>query len=97
MEKDIRCIFLTCVPNGSLVEYYDEGIVENGKTKLGPLAPGKNHTEARFRHTLYKNFELLSSKPLRTKVLYWNENMNADELEDLEELREIYLEQESIN
>lgn len=94
-EKDIQSIILTCMPNGELAKYYDDGLLESDvNTKTGPLAPGKTGTEARFRYTSFKTFDLLDDKPLRTKVIYWNEEMDKTTLKKLKEVRKIYLEQE---
>ena len=96
-EKDIQAIILTCMPNGQLKKYY-ENKINKGNITYGPLAPGKNDTEARFRYVETKEFKLLDNKPSRTKILYWNEKIDDDEklAKQLSELRKIYDTQKEI-
>lgn len=98
IEKDIKTIILTCMPNGELAPYYEDRIVNNNSIRYGPLAPGKNDTEARFRYIETKYFKLLENKPLRTKILYWDEKIALDETlsNHLENLKQIYDEQKTL-
>ena len=67
------------MPNGKLSQYYEDSIVINKNGDLaGPLAPGKNDSEARFRYIDCNSFKLLDDMHYRTKVLYWNENIVND-------------------
>lgn len=99
IEKNIKNIILTCMPNGELAPYYEDKIINNNGTHYGPLAPGKNDTEARFRYIETKYFKLLKDKPLRTKILYWDERIASDEdlSNKLKGLKEIYDEQQTFD
>ena len=55
-----------CVPNGKLVDYYNER----------PLKAGKNPGKARFNFKEVNKFELLPGQPSRIKIIYKNPNMN---------------------
>lgn len=84
---DIQTIAITCMPNGALNSVYGDDVISAGKN------PGK----IRFNYTKTKYFELLEDKPMRTKVLLWNENMSPEVQVDMKELKNIYLEQNSNN
>ena len=62
---DIQTIAITCMPNGELHDIYGDKVI----------SAGKNKGKIRFNYTKAREFELLEDKPLRTKVLLWNEKM----------------------
>ena len=91
LRGDIQTIILTCVPNGELANFYDNGIkISEDNDKVSLLAPGKNDTEARFRYEEYKYFDLISDdeeKFFRTKVLYFKKNMDEEIFNKIEYLK----------
>lgn len=73
-------IFISCVPNGQLIEHYGSRVLQAGKNP-NPLI----HTDedgnyqigkARFSYKEVSQFELLPSTPSRIKVVFFNEHMN---------------------
>lgn len=82
---DIQTIFITCMPNGELSQYYEPDT----------LNAGKNRGKVRYNYSKCKYFKLLSDKPLRTKVLVWSPE--SEEVKNrLSEIESIYLEQEGL-
>lgn len=80
---DIQTIAITCMPNGELSEIYGDDVI----------SAGKNKGKIRFNYSKVKNFKLLEGKPLRTKVLLWNENMDSKVEASMKELKSIYEQQ----
>ena len=80
---DIQTIAVMCMPNGGLSSIYGDKV----------LQAGKNKGKIRFNYSEVKYFELLEDKPLRTKVLLWNENMTNDVEKAMSKLKSIYDEQ----
>lgn len=80
---DIQTIAIICMPNGGLNSVYGDNVISAGKN------PGK----IRFNYTQTKYFELLEGKPMRTKVLLWNENMKPEVENAMKELKNMYIDQ----
>lgn len=83
---DIQTIAITCMPNGELHDIYGDRVI----------SAGKNKGKIRFNYTKTREFELLEDKPLRTKVLLWNQNMAPDVELAMSELKDIYIKQNII-
>lgn len=80
---DIQAIAITCMPNGELYEVYGDEVI----------SAGKNKGKIRFNYSKVKEFKLLEDKPLRTKVLLWNEHMAPEVETAMSELKDIYQKQ----
>lgn len=80
---DIQTIAITCMPNGALNDVYGDNVI----------SAGKNKGKIRFNYARVKEFELLDGKPMRTKVLFWNDNMSSEVEAAMIELKNIYLKQ----
>jgi hypothetical protein len=64
---DILVMALVCMPNGELETHYGNRV----------LQAGKNLDKTRFRFYEVPTFELLDETPTRTKVTYFDKNMNT--------------------
>lgn len=80
---NILNINLYSMPNGELYSYYG--------TKV--LSAGKNPDKARFHFSKISSFELLNEKPKRIKVIYFDDEMNAEHKNKLKIIENIYKEQ----
>ena len=77
---DIMVIAIDCMPNGELEKYY--------KTRV--LKAGKNLDKTRFNIKEVNKFELLEGQPSRIKIIYFNENMNESDRQELKLFEKIY-------
>lgn len=76
-------IAIDCMPNGELEKHYKSRV----------LCAGKNIGKARFNIREVNRFELLSNKPSRIKVVYYNQNMEKKYKKKLKFFEEIYYSQ----
>ena len=87
-------IFISCVPNGQLVEHYGAKVLQAGKNpnpiihtdEKGDYQIGK----ARYNFKEVSKFELLQNTPSRIKVVFFNMLMNDIYIKRLDFIKNIY-------
>ncbi len=82
---NILNINIICMQNGELKSHYGTRV----------LQAGKNPDKTRFRFSKTPEFELLSNKPKRIKVIYFDKNMKEEYKRKLKFYEDIYDKQDN--